>query len=108
VGQVSNFTKAAVQLQVAQPALSRQVKALEDEIGVELLRRSARGVTLTSEGRLFLKDVCQLLKHTGESSARNMGEAGAPSQMVNMLKRHDRLKEYRIGFVRSNRDKTIL
>jgi DNA-binding transcriptional LysR family regulator len=67
VGEASNFTKAAAQLQVAQSALSRQVKALEDEIGVELLHRNPRGVTLTAEGRLFLKEVRQLLKRTGES-----------------------------------------
>ena len=67
VAEASNFTKAAAQLQVAQPALSRQVKHLEDEIGVELLSRSPRGVTLTAEGRLFLKEARQLLKGAGES-----------------------------------------
>jgi DNA-binding transcriptional LysR family regulator len=67
VAEASNFTKAAAQLQIAQPALSRQVKHLEDEIGVELLRRSPRGVTLTAEGRLFQKEVRELLKRTGES-----------------------------------------
>jgi len=49
VGEASNFTKTAAQLGVAQPALSRQVKDLEDEIGVDLLRGSPRGVTLTPE-----------------------------------------------------------
>jgi DNA-binding transcriptional LysR family regulator len=67
VGEASNFTKAAAQLRVAQPALSRQVHDLEDEIGVELLRRSPRGVTLTAEGRLFLAEVRELLKLTDES-----------------------------------------
>jgi DNA-binding transcriptional LysR family regulator len=67
VGEASNFTKAAARLRVAQPALSRQVKDLEDEIGVELLRRSPRGVTLTAEGRLFLEEVRQLLKRADES-----------------------------------------
>ncbi len=57
VGEASNFTKAAARLRVAQPALSRQVQDLEDEIGVDLLRRSPRGVTLTAEGRLFLEEV---------------------------------------------------
>ena len=52
VGEALNFTKAAAQLRVAQPALSRQVQDLEDEIGVDLLRRSPRGVTLTAEGKL--------------------------------------------------------
>jgi DNA-binding transcriptional LysR family regulator len=67
VGEASNFTKAAAGLRVAQPALSRQVKDLEDEIGVDLLRRSPRGVTLTAEGELFLEEVREILKLTGES-----------------------------------------
>jgi len=67
VGEVLNFTKAAARLRVAQPALSRQVQDLEDEIGVDLLRRSPRGVTLTAEGKLFLQEVCELLKRVDES-----------------------------------------
>jgi DNA-binding transcriptional LysR family regulator len=67
VGEASNFTKAAARLRVAQPALSRQVKDLEDEIGVDLLRRSPGGVTLTAEGELFLEEVRELLKRTGDS-----------------------------------------
>jgi LysR family transcriptional regulator, benzoate and cis,cis-muconate-responsive activator of ben and cat genes len=67
VGEVSNFTKAAARLRVAQPALSRQVQDLEDEIGVDLLRRSSRGVTLTAEGKLFLEEVRELLKRVDES-----------------------------------------
>jgi len=67
VGETLNFTKAAARLRVAQPALSRQVQDLEDEIGVDLLRRSPRGVTLTAEGKLFLEEVRELLKHVDES-----------------------------------------
>src|SRR3981081_479448 len=67
VGEALNFTKAAAQLRVAQPALSRQVQDLKDEIGVNLLRRSPRGVTLTAEGKLFLEEARELLKRTGES-----------------------------------------
>ena len=70
VGEVLNFTKAAARLRVAQPALSRQVQDLEDEIGVDLLRRSPRGVTLTAEGKLFLEEVRELLKRTDESVER--------------------------------------
>ena len=55
VGEALNFTKAAAQLRVAQPALSRQVQDLEEEIGVDILKRSPRGVTLTAEGKLFLR-----------------------------------------------------
>src|SRR5215475_13158232 len=67
VGEVLNFTKAAARLHVAQPALSRQVQDLEEEIGVDLVRRSPRGVTLTAEGKLFLEEVRDLLKRADES-----------------------------------------
>jgi len=67
VGEVLNFTKAAARLRVAQPALSRQVRDLEDEIGVDLLRRSPRWVTLTAEGKLFLEEARELLKRVDES-----------------------------------------
>jgi DNA-binding transcriptional LysR family regulator len=67
VGEALNFTKAAARLRIAQPALSRQVQELEDEIGVDLLRRSPRGVTLTAEGKLFLQEARDLLNHADES-----------------------------------------
>lgn len=67
VGEALSFTKAAAQLRVAQPALSRQVQDLEDEIGVDLLKRSRRGVKLTAEGKLFLEEVRKILKQTDES-----------------------------------------
>ena len=67
VAEVLNFTKAAAQLRVAQPALSRRVQDLEDEIGVDLLKRSPRGVTLTAEGKLFLEKTRDLLKLADES-----------------------------------------
>src|SRR5215813_11372393 len=70
VGEVLNFTKAAARLRVAQPALSRQIQDLEDEIGVDLLHRSPRGVTLTAEGKLFLEEVRELLKRADESVER--------------------------------------
>src|SRR6266478_4574257 len=95
VGEALNFTRAATQLRVAQPALSRQVQDLEDEIGVDLLRRSPRGVTLTAEGKLFLEEVRDLLKRADESvekvRALARGEYGelrigyAPSPTVEIL-----------------------
>jgi DNA-binding transcriptional LysR family regulator len=70
VGEALNFTKAAARLRIAQPALSRQIQDLEDEIGVDLLRRSPRGVMLTAEGKLFLAEVRELLKRCDESVER--------------------------------------
>lgn len=70
VGEALNFTKAAARLRVAQPAVGRQIRDLEEEIGVNLLRRNPRGVRLTAEGKLFLKEVRELLKHADESVER--------------------------------------
>src|ERR1700726_2832022 len=95
VSEALNFTKAAARLRVAQPALSRQIQNLEGEIGVDLLRRSPRGVTLTAEGKLFLEEVRELLKHADESvekvRALARGEYGelhvgyAPTPTVEIL-----------------------
>src|SRR6267142_991030 len=95
VCEALNFTKAASQLRVAQPALSRQVQDLEDEIGVDLLKRSPRGVTLTAGGKVFLDEVRELLKRTDESvekvRALTRGEYGelnvgyAPTPTVEIL-----------------------
>ncbi|HWY75843.1 MAG TPA: LysR family transcriptional regulator, partial [Verrucomicrobiae bacterium] len=67
VGEALSFTQAAVRLRLAQPALSRQIQDLEDEIGVDLLKRSPRGVTLTAEGKLFLEEARELLSRADES-----------------------------------------
>ena len=63
------FTKAAAQLRVAQPGLSRQVQELQEEIGVDPLRRSPTGLTLTAEGKLFLEEVRELLKRADPIAA---------------------------------------
>jgi DNA-binding transcriptional LysR family regulator len=67
VAEALNFTKAATRLHLAQPALSRQVADLEDELGVDLLRRTSHGVVLTEEGKLFLEEARGILKRTDES-----------------------------------------
>ena len=55
VAETGSLTVAAERrLHTSQPSLSRQIKDLEDQVGVELLNRSARGVTLTEAGKAFL------------------------------------------------------
>lgn len=56
-----NFNRAADRLHVAQPALSRQIRALEEELGCLLFNRLKRGVTLTRAGRSLLEDARALL-----------------------------------------------
>jgi DNA-binding transcriptional LysR family regulator len=54
VARERNFTRAAERLHVAQPALSRQVRLLEQELGVELLHRTTHEFELTEAGRFLL------------------------------------------------------
>ncbi|MDQ0473232.1 LysR substrate-binding domain-containing protein [Labrys wisconsinensis] len=53
VAEAGSFSKAAVRLSVDQPMLSRHVKLLENELGVELLYRNGRGVVLSEAGKLL-------------------------------------------------------
>ena len=55
VARERNFTRAAERLHVAQPALSRQVKLLERELGVELLHRTTHEFELTEAGEFLLE-----------------------------------------------------
>ena len=85
VAETLSFTKAAERLRTAQPSLSRQIRDLEEELGVQLLNRTKQHVTLTDEGRSFLGDAKRLLAlaaetvesvrrlHTGEVRALNIG-----------------------------------
>jgi len=61
VAEALNFSRAAEKLRVAQPALSRQIRNLEDEMGVQLLERSHVRVQLTDAGRIFLAHATRLL-----------------------------------------------
>ena len=69
VARAGSFSKAAAQLYIAQPALSRQIAKLEAEIGVPLLARYGRGVRLTAAG-VRLLERAELITHmvgeTGE------------------------------------------
>ena len=61
VAERGSFTRAADDLYVAQQAVSQQIKALESALGVTLLRRDSRHVTLTPEGAVFLSDCKRVL-----------------------------------------------
>lgn len=64
VAQMGSVSKAAASLSVAQPAISRQIAQLEDELGVPLFFRNGRGVTLTEAGHVFFGRATAILDQT--------------------------------------------
>src|SRR3954462_8453366 len=69
-----SFSRAAQNLHLTQPALSRQVKDLEDELGVRLLARGKTAITLTDAGELFYEDARALLARADPAIQRVRGE----------------------------------
>lgn len=69
VAEELHFTRAAERLYVSQPALSKQVRALERHLGVELFRRDPQGVTLTEAGAALLPHARRVLDAWSEGSA---------------------------------------
>jgi len=67
VGEQQNLSRAALKLHVSQPALSKQVRDLEDEIGFSLLKRTAKSARLTEAGRSFLDKARALLQQAEEA-----------------------------------------
>lgn len=55
IAQTQSINKAAEQLYVGQPTLSRAIKELESNLGITLFERSAKGMTLTADGELFIR-----------------------------------------------------
>lgn len=78
IAEAQSFSRAAGQLNVAQSALSRQVRLLEDELDVELLIRHGRGAELTPAGERLLEQAQGLLRHADQVRDNVIAEATEP------------------------------
>jgi DNA-binding transcriptional LysR family regulator len=81
VAETENVSRAALKLHVSQPALSRQIRDLEDEIGFQLLERTAKSVSLTEAGRVFLKEACALLKQAESAVEKARSVANGSTEL---------------------------
>lgn len=92
--ELENVSRAAARLHVSQPALSRQIHDLEDELGFPLFERSAKTVHLTEAGKMFLTDARAVLDHvdaavnraraiaTGRHGELHIGYAPSPMARI--------------------------
>ena len=70
VGEEQHYGRAAQRLRVAQPALSRQIQDLEEEVGFKLFDRLSRGVKISPAGKSFLEDARRILQQVDEATIR--------------------------------------
>mgnify|MGYP000209188403 CR=1 FL=1 len=84
ISDCGSLTRAAEVMRTSQPALSQQIKTLEVDLGVELLRRHARGVTLTDMGRLFCEHARTILKDIDRAKQMIATQAKDPAGKVSV------------------------
>jgi LysR family nitrogen assimilation transcriptional regulator len=84
VANTLNITNAAMRAHISQPALSRQIKLLEDELGAPLFQRKARGVILTEAGQRLLDRTRVLLENVGQMKSELFASADEPVGTISM------------------------
>ncbi len=82
VVQDSSFTEAARSLGVSKSFVSKQVSRLEDRLGVQLLNRTTRAMTLTPDGEVFHERLSQILKDIDDAEARLTQAQDAPQGLI--------------------------
>lgn len=80
VARRRSFTKAALQLNISQSAISEQIKSLEAEVGFLLFRRTGQGVELTERGRIFLNEADRITSELRNLAALTRRLKGGPTE----------------------------
>lgn len=84
VVEAGSFSRAASTIHVAQPALSQQIAQLEEQLGVSLLLRSARGVRPTAAGEVLYREASSILKRLHQIPGIVRSGAGAEEGIVRL------------------------
>ncbi|MDQ0357024.1 LysR family nitrogen assimilation transcriptional regulator [Rhodoplanes tepidamans] len=82
VAEQGSFSKAAIVLGVAQPALSRQVRLLEEDLKVRLLTRNGRGVVLTESGKHLFRHSIDVMQMMSRIREQILSERDEPSGLI--------------------------
>lgn len=84
VAEERHFTRAAERLNMTQPPLSRQIRLLEHSVGVILIERSSRAVTLTAAGKAFLPEATRILRLAQEAAVKARRTATGEQGMLSI------------------------
>jgi LysR family transcriptional regulator, nitrogen assimilation regulatory protein len=84
IAESGNFSRAAEVLRIAQPSLSQQIKSLEDELGVNLFVRHARGVTATEHGQQLYDHARRILQEIDHAKSTLRAQTSDPSGRVSV------------------------
>jgi DNA-binding transcriptional LysR family regulator len=84
VAEELSFTRAALRLHLSQPPLSQQIRSLEQDLGVQLLERTKRHVSLTEPGRVFLEQARQILAKAEEARSEVVASAAGYSGQLRL------------------------
>ena len=78
VARCQNMSRAADELWISQPALSRAISTLEDELGVKLFERVGRSIQLNAAGQLYYRQVSHILQLLGDATrqVQDLGNSG--------------------------------
>lgn len=82
IAELGSITRAAAHLRVAQPALSRQVQRLEEELGASLFTRANRGVRLTEAGHKLLENALRILREVERAGDEIRAHRAHPSGKI--------------------------
>ena len=82
IAVAGSLREASARVHIAQPALTRHLRTLEDELGVRLCTRHARGIHLTPAGHRLLEHATSVLRQVSEIHSRISEDLASPSGIV--------------------------
>lgn len=82
VAETLNFTVAARELYISQPALSKQIKLLEEELGIKLFKRDTRQVELTEGGKILYREWVELVRRSEKAIGAAKNVSGKQTKKI--------------------------
>ncbi len=104
--QLQNISKAAEALHLSQPALSKSIAKLEEELGTELFVRNGKRIALNDQGRRFLESAWVILRHVDNTmlDLGGMSVSSAPKLSVGMYQPYERVTACIAEYMRAHAD----